>query len=376
MNILFISSQPYPNGMAASKRIRLFAEYLAKNNNVKAFICGRSNEANLDEGKKAGVYWKYIKFTRFEYFLSIQKIYKLLKENYSKDKQNILLLYDGIGLTNFMFAIIGRILKYKIFTDIVEDYILHQEKTSFWLSVLHKINVLFDIKINRFVDGIIVISSRLFLKYKSRNFPEENICLIPISAENLKYRFKKELSSDFRFVYSGSYGKKDGVEDMITAIKKINLKYPNIQLILSGKINKLIESKIKMDEKIKYIGLVPEDQYYQFLSQANVLLMTRINSKYANTGFPFKLGEYLATGNPVIATDVSDVKTYLEDMRSALIAKPSDVSSLYSKMEYAILNKKETEVIGMNGREICEQYFSPQVNGDKLNSFIKSISNV
>ena len=52
MNILFISSQPYPNGMAASKRIRLFAEYLAKNNNVKAFICGRSNEANLDEGRK------------------------------------------------------------------------------------------------------------------------------------------------------------------------------------------------------------------------------------------------------------------------------------------------------------------------------------
>ena len=100
----------------------------------------------LMKAEKAGVYWKYIKFTRFEYFLSIQKIYKLLKENYSKDKQNILLLYDGIGLTNFMFAIIGRILKYKIFTDIVEDYILHQEKTSFWLSVLHKINVLFDIE--------------------------------------------------------------------------------------------------------------------------------------------------------------------------------------------------------------------------------------
>ena len=115
MNILFISPQPYPNGMAATKRIRLFAEYLAKNNNVKAFICGKNNEANLDEGEKAGVFWKFIKFSRFEYFLSFLKIYRLLKINFIERDKNIIILYDGIGLTNFMFAIIGRKLGYKIF---------------------------------------------------------------------------------------------------------------------------------------------------------------------------------------------------------------------------------------------------------------------
>ena len=47
MNILFISSQPFPYGMAGSKRIRLFAEFLAKNNIVKVLIIGKNNDRNV-----------------------------------------------------------------------------------------------------------------------------------------------------------------------------------------------------------------------------------------------------------------------------------------------------------------------------------------
>lgn len=372
MNILFISPQTYPNGMASSKRVRLFAEYLAKTHKVKALVCGRGNGDNPLNGKKDNVVWKHSKFSRLDYFLNFPKIYRLLKQNYSKEDSNIILLYDGIGLRNILFAVIGRRLKYKVFTDIVEDYSVHQERTSFWLSSLYKIDARFDRKINCFVDGIIVISSRLFSKYKDLSFPEEKMCLIPISAENIQNKFARGNTSGFRFVYSGSFGNKDGVEDLIDAMKKVNSKYPDIELILSGKINKHIESKIESEPYIKYVGLIPEEDYYKFLSEANVLLMTRVDTKYANTGFPFKLGEYLATGNLVIATDVSDVSSYLKDKESALIALPSNVPSLFSKMEYALLNKAEGEKIGLKGREVCEEHFSPEVNGKKLNSFIES----
>ncbi len=46
---------------------------------------------------------------------------------------------------------------------------------------------------------------------------------------------------------------------------------------------------------------------------SDVLCMCRKESGFANAGFPFKLGEYLATGNPVICTKVSDVEYYLDN---------------------------------------------------------------
>lgn len=41
--------------------------------------------------------------------------------------------------------------------------------------------------------------------------------------------------------------------------------------------------------------------------------MCRNLSEYANASFPFNLGEYLAIGNPVIATKVSDIEMCLTD---------------------------------------------------------------
>ena len=86
--------------------------------------------------------------------------------------------------------------------------------------------------------------------------------------------------------------------------------------------NKLPTSQ--QNSKIIYFGLIPDDDYYQFLKDADVLLMTRIDSPYANSGFPFKLGEYLATGNAVI-----DISTMLK-ARNLFQGKDSMTDSEFS----------------------------------------------
>ena len=369
MNILFISPQPYPYGMAASKRIRLFAEYLALNNNVSVVICGKNNGNNVNEGTREGVKWQFKKFRRLEYFLNIYKIYFLLKRNYVTNNNNIIMHYDGIGLTNFMFAIIGRKLGYKIFTDIVEDYDFTEEKESFLRKSLLRVNVFFDKRLTRYADGIIVISTTLLNKYLALKFNQKFIQIVPISAENLDLNLVKIKNDIFTFVYSGSYGKKDGVKLLIEAFNEVDVKHENIQLILSGKINKAMEILIKSSRNIHYVGLVPDVEFYQFLVNADILLMTRINSKYANAGFPFKLGEYLASGNPVIATDVSDIGYYLENMEEVIMIEPSNKNSLVKAMNFVLEN--ETDFIGLNGKRKCNVCFNPSTNGELLENFIK-----
>lgn len=365
MNILFISSQPYPNGMAASKRIRLFAEYLAENNNVEAFVCGNNNGNNQNKGEKAGVFWKFIKFTRFQYFLSFLKIYRLLRMYFIKGDKNIILLYDGINLTNILFAIISRIIGYTVFTDVVEDYNVTQEKESFWRRFLLLSNRVFEKYIFKFVNGVIVISENLMIKHQ-----KGNVINIPISAENLKSKYTNDKFDIYTYLYSGSFGVKDGIKLLINAFN-IFSKNKEVQLFLSGKITNEIKNLIRDNKKITYVGLIPEEEYYPFLNKANVLLMTRIDSNYANSGFPFKLGEYLASSNPVIATKVSDLGNFLSDKEDVIFAKPSNVESIVEALEFTYLHKSQVLKIGKRGKEVANEHFNPEKNGVLLEKFLK-----
>ena len=374
MNVVFISSQHFPFGMAGSKRIKLFAEFLAKNNTVKVLVIGDSNGVNDLSGNNNNVIYEFHKFSRIQTFTAYKKIKHLLLTNQKNNEKNCLFLYDGVGLTNFLYAYLGKKFRYKVLTDVVEDYSVHNEKAGFFLTILHKINFLFEKKTFQIVDGVIVISNRLFSKFDKLNKTKKPLILIPISAENLSVEFpKKDDNTFFTFIYSGSYGIKDGVSFLIDAFNEICKSYLDVRLVLAGKINDFVENKISANPAVSYKGLIPDSDYYRFLSDADVLLMTRINSEYANTGFPFKLGEYLASSNPVIVTKVSDVDFYLKDKVSAIFAEPSDVKSLVSAMEYAIRNKQEIKSIGKEGRKNCELFFNPIINSQKLEGLLKSL---
>lgn len=377
MNILCISTHTFPRGMAGSKRIRLFAEHLAIKHQVTVLVAGPGNGANPESGTtEKNVAFKWVPTSRRQSVIGYSRIRKLLKAYFVPGTENVIFLYGGIGLTNRLYATIGKKLGYKIVTDIVEDYILHEENLSARLKLLYKINVYFDRRVDKYADGLVVISSRLLEKYRKLRVPEHKMVTIPVSAENIHADVLpgKKSNEHFYFAYSGTYGNKDGVEDLVAAFRAIAPQYPEARLQLAGKINQKISDLIQGEEQIVYMGLLPDEAYYSFLANANVLLMTRVNSGYANAGFPFKLGEYLATGVPVIATRVSDIELYLEDNRDVIIAEPSNVGSLTDKFRYVLDNRENLEHIGLNGRKKCEQYFHPTGNGSLLEDFMVGIT--
>ncbi len=105
--------------------------------------------------------------------------------------------------------------------------------------------------------------------------------------------------------------------------------------------------------------------FYPLLRNSDVLCMCRTESGFANAGFPFKLGEYLATGNPVICTKVSDVEYYLDDDDAYLI-EPGNPQQITQAL-FSIVNDPETaRAKGMKGLEKCRKFFSSETNGQIL----------
>src|SRR5690606_3427017 len=109
---------------------------------------------------------------------------------------------------------------------------------------------------------------------------------------------------------------KDGVNILIKAYKEIYTDIKEYQLYLVGPWHYDTPLHLKMIQefglvnKIEWKGAYDRDLIPAIIQDADLLVLPRPDSKQAQGGFPTKLGEYLATGNPVVATRVGELPDY------------------------------------------------------------------
>ena len=118
--------------------------------------------------------------------------------------------------------------------------------------------------------------------------------------------------------------------------------------------------------RIRYLGFLSDDDYFRTIADCDILCVVRAASEFADRGFPFKLGEYLATGRPVIASRVSDVGIYLTDRVNAILVEPGSVPQIVAAIEYLLVDESRALALGRAGRLVAERHFSARDNGRRL----------
>ena len=284
-------------------------------------------------------------------------------------------------IKNVLLLLYGRAIGYKIILDIVEDNALYTKfaglknrlkiTSSLWLLKLSP----------RIAHHIITISqylNKMMLEVCKEKIP---VSLIPITVNLNRFSVSEFTTPEvFKIFYGGSFGAKDGMKYLIKAFGKLNEKYDNISLVMTGRaseddLNKFQEylGESTAKKKIDHKGFLNDDMYYKILNECHIFCMTRVNSKFANAGFPFKLGEFLATGKAVIATDVGDVTHYLENQKNAIVISPESVSELTAALTYLLENPTEIERIGKKGREVAQKNFDTHYWSEKLQDIFSQI---
>ncbi len=183
--------------------------------------------------------------------------------------------------------------------------------------------------------------------------------------------------------YTGSSSYvKDGIDILIHAFVNISEQYPDLKLLIAAfwendgqKMVDLIEST-GLSERIIYLGALNSDEIPILLINAKILAMPRPNSRQASGGFPTKLGEYLASGNPVCVTKVSEISNYLVDNESAYLAEPGDIESFTDAMRRAMSNDCIAKQVGENGRKVARSYFDINIHANRVFKFIVKNSGI
>ncbi|HAX97674.1 MAG TPA: hypothetical protein DCY12_01940 [Candidatus Atribacteria bacterium] len=384
MNIVLIADVDFPEGMAATTHVVLMAKGIIKNGTPaivvipsKSFNGKFKTENFLNEGTYDSINYKFFneyptiknKFT-FNNLKNVLDIAKFLKDRKQNRVEDVVVTYSNDFLKYFPFFLCCYFYRIPLFAWEVEKRVSNKEIGSY-RTVLQQLGYrLSDIILPKISDGMILISSFL-QSYYGRKIGISKTHISPILVDPEASEKRSELPSSneiFKYissvkdknniiVYSGSFGEKDGFPYILKAFKLLLKDHPDSILITTGKpgkynpIEKILEKtkKLGVEQKFKYLGLVTRDELKFINENANLLLVCRSKSEFATHGFPWKLGEYLMTKNPIVATKVGDIENYLKDKQEIYLAQPENVKSIYFKMKEVFDNYALAKEVGIKG---------------------------
>jgi glycosyltransferase involved in cell wall biosynthesis len=384
MRILFVLDYSFPNPSAPSNRIASLVKALEMSLNKVSVLCIRGTYIKKDEAfckKKNHIIYSCKRERNQNYFLrNLVKIigffnsFLIIISEDRKEKIDVVFLPVKLNIYNSFVYVLSRLLNFKIAHERSEFPEIYKK------DIISSISYYYYTKyFVKKLDGIIVMTDTLNEYFTRISSKRIKVKTIPMSVDFDRFKYDKKEQKQQYLAYCGNVSnKKDGVDILIKAFAKISSKFPDLKLYIIGGssdknlLNELEEicKVLNIKEKVVFTGKVSADDMPSYLINASVLALARPSSLQASGGFPTKLGEYLATKNPVVVTDVGEISSYLKDGESAYISAPDSVEQFASKLDECLSNFERSKKIGEKGYEVAQKYFDYRSQSDALTQFL------
>lgn len=383
--LLYTGSTGFPLGDAYTNRILSLAKGLKSYSvDVKILVLFPGKKLGVESSKGViyGIKYEYcspfkIPNNQFQKkIIGITGILKAISLLFRKEKNSdAIISFTESLLQNFFIGLFSRIRKIYFIREVNEFPHAVLKRQDFNLNTFEKIKI----KLLLFTANTpIYISSGISDFFRNViNVKIKSGLIVPIVVDVSRFN-KKSQSIKNVITYCGNlFGEKDGVKILIESFSKIVPKYPEIFLQLIGDTNhneffdlKTIINKLGISERVIFTGFIDRDDIPKYLLESKILVLARPDNIQAKGGFPTKLGEYLATSNPVIVTPVGDIPLYLKDGINAFLAIPGDVIDLSKKISYVLDNYSEAVDVAKEGHKLVNKEFNPDYQAGRIVKFI------
>lgn len=387
MNLIFVSSGHYPDKHAAAIRHSTLAKGLAEQGHHITFLLLSPQDW---KGKESIDYFG-VQFTTLNTYTGHNKLLKNYHELKAIFKAKKIMKQQAAEKK--LDAVV-------IFTiELLPIHFLMKAAHAMGIKVLHERTELpyaiagqskrrqkmLDIYLNKQLpkfDGVFVISNKLTQYIGQYNKAVKKL----VTLVDLVF-FRSEKASPYPFPYIGYCGtisgNKDGVPILIEAFASITARFPELKLVLVGNnsnkagIKETMDAidKCKVADKVIFTGLIERDMMPVILCNAEILVVSKPDNEQNSGNFPIKIGEYLATGVPVVVTSVGEIPLFIKDGESGYLAIPGSADSFAKKMEEALDNKDKAKQAGLNGRKIAEENFDYKKVSKIMADYIAEVKN-
>lgn len=178
------------------------------------------------------------------------------------------------------------------------------------------------------------------------------------------------IKNKFIFGFVGRIIDRKGVQELYTAFNQLYSQYPDIHLIVVGKINAeqvkdpTLTEKMNRHDGITLTGF--QENVPLYMSLFDVFVLPAWWEGFGNT-----LIQAAAMKIPVISTNVTGCKDAVSDGFNGILVKNKSVEELKNAMEFLFKNKKERDRMGENGITWSKN-FDSQLIWKELQSFYEN----
>ncbi len=352
VKILYVGFFGLPDHDASANRVMNNAKLIQKSGYEVLFL-DEQNEykwANLRDSKRIvhgfTVYSQRRPKNRRDFIrkmVSIDNVKKVI-DDIGDVKVVIAYNYPSIALDRLYKHYKGKI---KICSDCTEWYSGSEYK--FPLNIMSSLDSLFRMRfVNKRIDGVICISSFLYDYYGHKRC---NVLLPPLVDLEEKIWNQNELDYDENYInmiYGGSPGRnKEKMSPIIRSVceskykDKIVLRIVGITkqqyLDLYPKDKEILAENKK---RIIFYGRITHKEYIQMLISSAALIFVRIKSRVTMAGFSTKFVEAVSAGVPVVTTDTSDMKCYIDQYNLGYIMDSADEITNFMSSDDVLKLKK------------------------------------
>lgn len=147
-----------------------------------------------------------------------------------------------------------------------------------------------------------------------------------------------------------------GVSCLINAMMRIRKKVPNVILIIAGdgeykpELEKLV-AELGLDAHVKFLG--PRKDIPELLKIMDLYVLPSYSE-----GLPMVILEAMASGCPIVSTDVGGISTAIEHDVNGLLVRPGSAEELTEAVVTLLDDQEKRNTFSKNGKRIFEERFS------------------
>ena len=374
-DLVIVTGEPFPIGKAATNRILCYASKLAHTKRIAVYTWAALYGVDYKiAGRYLGVDYYYMQkpskrpsklnrlITLIIRYLKLYFFLILFSKSHS-------VLYVSRNVPMALLIKLALSIKgVKMFREV-------SEVPTYTKNSLKKNLIMYS---NKIYDGIIVISSSLgmligkFARKRAKFFELPILVYMDRFAAFDSIEKKKKL-----FYCSGGNVERDGLLDTLNGFlmfkKRTNDAEYTLEIATSLNLNDEYHKQvhriiISNSDTIIYKGSLPTTEIPKLLTESSILMMTP-HENYKSKGFPTKLGEYFASGTPVICSAIDDLKEQITPDVVKFV-EPNNVQDVCDAIIELVKDKEKATAIGLRGRDWVIKKYTMDSYVDSMIEFL------
>lgn len=230
----------------------------------------------------------------------------------------------------------------------------------------------------------LITANSQYIKSKLINLgcPDSKIVIIPetIDVSRFKFRCRKRIDREIRFLTVARLVEKKGIEYSLRAFAKVFKNNPLIHYAIVGdgplkiKLYNLAE-ELQILIAVDFKGALCLDKVIEEYEKAHIFILASCSviDRDNEEGQGVVLQEAQAVGLPVIATRHNGFPEGVVENKSAFLVPERNVEALAEKMTYLIEHPELWREMGIIGRKFVEDKYDMDVVMFKLDQYYKQI---